>query len=108
MSARSADHPILPLILDRWSPRAFDPRPVDEATLMTVFEAARWAPSSLNYQPWRFVYAHNGDAEWDTFLGALVPFNQSWASKASVLIYVISDMILESHGARNTLAQPQF
>jgi nitroreductase len=101
MSARSADHPILPLILDRWSPRAFDPRPVDEATLMTVFEAARWAPSSLNYQPWRFVYAHNGDAEWDTFLGALVPFNQSWASKASVLIYVISDMILESHGARN-------
>jgi nitroreductase len=101
MSARSADHPILPLILDRWSPRAFDPRPIDEATLMTVFEAARWAPSSLNYQPWRFVYAHNGDAEWDTFLGALVPFNQSWASKASVLIYVISDMILESHGARN-------
>ncbi len=100
MTYRKADHPILPLILDRWSPRAFDPRPIDDATLLTVFEGARWAPSSFNYQPWRFVYAKNGDANWDAFLGALIPFNQSWADRASVLIYVLSDTIMEVYGER--------
>lgn len=100
MPERSADHPILPLILDRWSPRAFDPRPIDDETLMSVFEAARWAPSSMNYQPWRFAYAKNGDSNWDAFLGALMPMNQSWARNASALIYVISDTVLEMRGER--------
>ena len=100
MTARAADHPILPLILDRWSPRAFDPRQVDDGTLMSVFEAARWSPSSFNYQPWRFAYAKNGDANWEAFLGALIPFNQSWAGSASVLIYIISETTMEAYGER--------
>lgn len=100
MSARSAEHPILPLFIERWSPRAFDARQIDDATLLSVFEAARWSPSAFNYQPWRFAYAKNGDANWDAFLGALVPFNQSWAGSASALIYIISDTIMEAYGER--------
>ena len=49
---------------------------------MTIFEAARWAPSAFNAQPWRFLYAHRGDAHWERFLGLLIPFNQSWAHSA--------------------------
>lgn len=100
MTARAADHPILPLILDRWSPRAFSPKPIDNETLMSVFEAARWSPSSFNYQPWRFAYAKNGDANWEAFLSALIPFNQSWAGNASALIYIISDTVMEAYGER--------
>lgn len=100
MTGRRADHPIMPQFLDRWSPRAYDPKPIDDATLMSVFEAARWAPSSFNYQPWRFVYAKRGDAQWDAFLGALIPFNQSWACNASALVYIVSDTIMEAYGER--------
>lgn len=100
MTDRKADHPILPMMLDRWSPRAFDPRPIDEETLFSVLEAARWAPSSFNYQPWRFVYALRGDAHWEAFLGALIPFNQSWACNASALIFIVSDTIMEVYGEK--------
>ena len=100
MADRKATHPILPMFLDRWSPRAFDPRPIDENTLLTVLEAARWAPSSFNYQPWRFVYALRDGAQWDAFVGALIPFNQSWASNASALIFIVSDTIMEAYGDR--------
>ena len=48
MNDRHADHPVLPLFLERWSPRAYDPRPIDDDTLMSLFEAARWAPSGFN------------------------------------------------------------
>ncbi|MBB6124073.1 nitroreductase family protein [Sphingobium subterraneum] len=91
MTDRQAEHDIEPLILHRWSPRAFDASALDEATLMRLFEAARWAPSSFNYQPWTFLYAQRDDANWDSFLSALIPFNQSWAKNASVLIYILSD-----------------
>lgn len=100
MTDRKAKHPILPIFLDRWSPRAYDPRPIDEETLFAVLEAARWAPSSFNYQPWRFVYAMRDDSQWDAFLGALIPFNQSWATNASALIYIVSDTIMEAYGER--------
>ncbi len=55
MNERLADHPIDPLFLARWSPRAYDARPMPEADLLRILEAARWAPSAYNYQPWRFV-----------------------------------------------------
>lgn len=100
MTDRTADHPVLPLFLDRWSPRAFDPRPIDEESLMTLFEAARWAPSSFNSQPWRFVYARRDDACWQDFMGALVPFNQLWAQNASALVYVLSDEKMDMYGDR--------
>lgn len=100
MTQREAAYPILPMFLDRWSPRAFARKPIGEETLKTVVEAARWAPSSMNYQPWRFVYALNGDTHWQAFLAALVPGNQLWAANASALIFVVSDTILEAYGKR--------
>ena len=91
MSPRQPDHPIDPLFLERWSPRAFDGSEVPDADLAAMFEAARWAPSAFNSQPWRFLYAKRGDTNWETFLSLLVPFNQSWAKTASVLVYILSD-----------------
>lgn len=90
---RQADHPIDPLFLERWSPRAFDGSEVPDADLLTMFEAARWAPSAFNSQPWHFLYAKRGDATWERFLSLLIPWNQSWAHTASVLIYIVSDTL---------------
>ena len=64
MPPRQADHPLDPLFLERWSPRAFDGSEVPDSDLMTMFEAARWAPSAFNSQPWRFLYAKRGDEHW--------------------------------------------
>lgn len=91
MTNRIADYPVDPNFTDRWSPRAFDGSDMPEADLRTMFEAARWAPSAFNSQPWHFLYARRGDADWERFLGLLVPFNQSWAHTASALIFIISD-----------------
>ncbi|HEX8125485.1 MAG TPA: nitroreductase family protein [Allosphingosinicella sp.] len=90
---RQADHPIDPLFLERWSPRAFDGSEMPEADLHTLFEAARWAPSAFNSQPWRFLYARRGEAEWEPFLDLLIPFNRSWAQSASALVYILSDTL---------------
>jgi nitroreductase len=92
---RKAHHPVAPIFLERWSPRAFDASVIPDADLMTIFEAARWAPSSFNYQPWRFLYAKREDAHWQQFLDLLVPFNRGWAQSASVLIYFLSDSQME-------------
>ena len=91
MTARQAAYPVDPLFLDRWSPRAFDGPDIPDHDLFTIFEAARWAPSAFNSQPWRFLYAKRGDANWERFLGLLIPWNQSWAHSASVLVYILSD-----------------
>lgn len=96
MSERRPDHPIDPLFLQRWSPRAFDASVIPDADLKTIFEAARWAPSAFNWQPWRFLYAKREDANWGRFLDLLVPFNQAWAHSASVLIYILSDRLIET------------
>jgi nitroreductase len=91
MSPRTPGHPIDPLFLERWSPRAFDGSEMPDSDLMTIFEAARWAPSAFNSQPWRFLYAKRGDGDWARFLSLLIPWNQGWAHSASVLIYILSD-----------------
>jgi len=93
VAVRIADHPIDPLFLERWSPRAFDGSSIPDADLMSMFEAARWAPSAFNSQPWHFLYAKRGDANWERFLSLLIPWNQSWAHTASVLIYIVSDTL---------------
>ena len=67
-SPRTPDFPIDPLFLERWSPRAFDGSDVPDADLFAMFEAARWAPSAFNSQPWHFLYAKRGDADWERFL----------------------------------------
>jgi nitroreductase len=92
-TGRIADHPILPQILERWSRRAFDPHHAltDEA-LNSLFEAARWAPSAFNLQPWRFVLARRGELGWSKMLEALIPFNKGWARHASALVYACSEV----------------
>lgn len=95
MRTRIADHPIEPLFLERHSPRAFDGSELSESYLFSLIEAARWAPSAYNYQPWRFLYARRGDENWQDFLDLLVPFNAEWAQNASALIFVLSDTLLQ-------------
>lgn len=98
MNSRTPDHPIDAIFQERWSPRAFDALPIPHPDLLTVLEAARWAPSAYNYQPWRFIYAHrNGDC-WQDFVDLLVPFNAGWAQHASALIFVLSDTLMELGG----------
>lgn len=97
-NGRAADHDVHPMFLERWSPRAFTGEPMPHDRLMSLFEAARWAPSAYNAQPWRFVYAHNGTSQWDTLFDLLIPYNQAWVKNASVLIYVISDRYRRAEG----------
>lgn len=89
-SARTPTHPIHPQFTERWSPRAFNGEAIDEATLGQLFEAARWAPSAYNAQPWRFVYGRLGTPAFQTLWDCLVPFNQDWAKHASALVAVVS------------------
>lgn len=98
MTERTADPSILPLILERWSPRSFDGTPVPEGELLAMIEAAGWAPSAFNVQPWTFLYARPGDAHWDRFLSVLVPFNQSWAKDAGALLFIVSQETSGSEG----------
>lgn len=88
--SRTPDHPVLPLFIERWSPRAFTGEAIPEAVLFSLFEAARWAPSAYNSQPWRFIYARSGTPEWQPLFDLLIPFNQGWGAKASALVLVLS------------------
>jgi nitroreductase len=89
-NGRTADHEIDPIFLERWSPRAFTSDTISDADLLTIFEAARWAPSSYNSQPWRFLYARRDTPAFETFLKLLIEFNQGWAKSASALVFVVS------------------
>lgn len=100
---RYTEHPIEPIFLDRWSPRAFDGAPIAEADLHTILEAGRWAPSAFNIQPWRFVYARHGDENWQTFVQFLDPGNAAWARNASALVVLLSDTVMPGDGDRPDL-----
>lgn len=97
-NSRRADHPIDPIFLHRWSPRAFDGTAISEDDLLTVLEAARWAPSAFNSQPWHFIYARRGTPAWDKLFGVLNAFNQSWAKNAAALLVVVSNSVLRPPG----------
>jgi len=95
MNTRTPQYPVEKIIINRWSPRAMSGESLDDATLMALFEAARWAPSSYNGQLWRFVYAKRGTAAWQTFFDLMVPFNQGWAKNAATLVVVCSRITFE-------------
>ena len=97
-AGRVADHPIDDIFIKRWSPRSFTGEPMNQATLLTIFEAARWAPSSYNSQPWRFIYAHRDTPAWATLFDLLVPGNQAWAANAAVLMVALSKTLMTARG----------
>lgn len=87
------------LALKRWSPRAFDSRSVEEEKLHLLFETARWAPSSRNAQPWRFIYATKENEEaFNGFLDSLMDGNKVWAQHAPVLLAVFARKTFEHNG----------
>ena len=106
---RRAEHEIDPAFLARWSPRAFTDEQIPQAELMRLFEAAHWAPSAFNLQPWRFVYARRGGPGWGDLLGLLIPFNQAWAQRAAALIFIVSARFrTRSNGEREAIYSHSF
>ena len=95
---RQAEHPVEALFVDRWSPRAMSGEALEESQLMSLFEAARWAPSANNNQPWRFLYARRDTAHWPVFLGLLVDANRVWADKAAALLVIVSKTTFDHNG----------
>lgn len=94
---RKPGHDINPLIIGRWSPRAMSGENLSDEELMPLFEAARWAPSASNKQPWRFIYAKRETEHWDRFFDLLIDFNKLWAKNASVLALIISEKSSDTH-----------
>lgn len=87
---RIVTHEIEPLFVSRWSTKAYSGEEIPDEILFKSFEAARWAPSGGNGQPWRFIYAKRGSENWDRFFSLLNERNQIWAAKASALVVVLS------------------
>jgi nitroreductase len=100
---RQSNHPIHPLLLSRWSPRALSGEPISNDELMPLFEAARWAPSSSNLQPWTFLYAHRESEHWSTYFDFLNEFNQMWTKNAAVLVVVVAQ--IDSDGHKSDIAE---
>jgi nitroreductase len=96
---------VIEVILKRWSPRAYSDKPVSPESLKEVFEAARWAASSFNEQPWRFLVGHRGDETYKKIFDSLVEFNQSWAKSAPVLILSVAKKTFTGNGSPNQFAQ---
>ncbi len=91
MTTRQATHPIESQFLDRSSPRAFSGKKLTPQNIEQIVEAARWAPSASNKQPWHFAYAINGDANWDAFSTIPNEGNRRWCLSAGALLVVLSD-----------------
>lgn len=87
---RSLRYNINPIFVNRWSPRSMTSEEISHDDLMGLFEAARWAPSSYNNQPWRFIYAKRNTENWDRIYSLMVEGNKIWAKNASVLVVVVS------------------
>ena len=96
------DYPIHELLQKRWSPRAFSEKLIDTELLNQLFEAARWAPSSYNEQPWRFIVARKDNEEaYDQLASVMNDFNQSWAMDAPVLVLALTKTTFDLDGRDN-------
>jgi nitroreductase len=87
---RHPDHPVDRIFVDRWSPRAMSGEEIPREELLKLFEAARWAPSSMNNQPWRMLYASRNSCHWPLFFDLLADSNKIWCDRAAALLVVIS------------------
>lgn len=100
------EYPVQDIIKNRWSPRAFANKPVSPEVLRSLFEAARWAPSSSNEQPWAYIVATKDDPEnFEKSLGALIEFNAGWAKNAAVLVIAVAELAFARNNAPNRNAQ---
>jgi nitroreductase len=100
------DFPVHDFVAERWSPRAFSDKPVAPDVLQSLFEAARWAPSSSNEQPWAYIVAAKDDAEnFAKLVSVLVPSNVTWAQHAPVLALAVAELAFAKSGAPNRNAQ---
>lgn len=95
---RKSELPVHEIFLNRWSPRAMSGESIELKELLTLFEAGRWAPSSYNGQPWRFIYALRQTPAWDKFFNLMVQFNQDWAKNAGALVVIISKKTFDFNG----------
>ncbi len=97
-NARSMTFEINDIIVNRWSPRSFVPSEISDKELFSLFESARWAPSSSNSQPWRFIYAKRDSPNWNDFFNFLIDFNKQWCANASALVIIVSRKNYENNG----------
>jgi nitroreductase len=106
MSVKTAvpDHPILDLFKERWSPRAFSPRAIEPDKIRSIFEAARWAASSFNEQPWRYIVGLAGDPTHEKLVSCLGPANALWAPKAPLLAMSVAWLTFTQNGSPNRVA----
>lgn len=94
-------YPVLSVITNRWSARSFTEQAITETEMMTLFEAASWASSSNNEQPWMYIYAHKGEPEFEQIWDCLMGGNQPWAKNAAVLVLSIAKTHFEKFGTEN-------
>ncbi len=98
---RTAEHPVEPLFVARWSPRAMSGGPLAEGEIHALFEAARWAPSTYNEQEWRFLYARRDTPEWPVFFDLLVEGNRAWCQNAAMLVVIAAHKVFSRNGKPN-------
>ena len=98
---REAEYQVDDLFINRWSPRAMSGEKISETEIFSLFESARWAPSSYNNQPWRFLYAMKNTTNWDLFYNLMGDFNKKWTANASALIVVVSKTTFDHNNKPN-------
>jgi nitroreductase len=98
---RKPQHDIERLFVNRWSPRAMSGEDVSPEDILRLIEAARWAPSSYNGQPWRFLYCRRNTEHWPKFFDLMIEFNQQWTRSAGALFVVISKTTFDHNGQPN-------
>lgn len=99
-NTREPHHDIDPMYINRWSPRAFSDKPIEESKLNAVFEAARWAPSASNWQPWHFIVAKTEKVR-ERFLKFINDSNVEWCQRAPVITLIISKNVRNEEGDPN-------
>jgi nitroreductase len=92
------------IISDRWSPVAFSDETLSDKQIMSLFEAARWAPSSYNAQPWRFIYGKKGENTYDALFNLLSEGNKAWAGTAPLLVLGMAETIFPTRNTSNRFA----
>jgi len=106
--SRKSQHNVESIFISRWSKRALSGEPIPDSVLFSAFEAARWAPSAGNAQPWRFVYSKRDSATWTTFHSLLNVRNGAWAKRASALIVVLSRTVRDTNDGLQRLRSHSF